>query len=530
MTLAIAGLGGYVPRYRLEREELERAWDGVRAGGIERIAVPDGDEDALTMAYEAATAALSAAGTPPEVIERVLVATTTPPLEEEGMGARLCSSLGFDAGTVQLSASTAAGVTALCTAFEGAKPTLVVASDAPSGTPESNVEHASGAGAGALVLTPTGNGTVCDWTSTTDPNPGVRFRPAGNDRTHGLGITASDRRAYRETLASVRESLEYDGDDLDAAAVNAPTVGYPSGAEAALSVPADAVKAGTVVSDVGDAGTAAPLLGLTSAVSEGASAVLVVGYGGGSDAAGCVLDCDSVPTRLRVAGTDTVSYPQYLRLRGELTPGEPDGGGAYVSLPTWRRSLPQRHRLVAGRCECGALNLPPDGACTECYELSSCEMVALAGTGTVEAATVIEAGGAPPEFLEQQARAGAFVSAIVALDGPDETDGSNRTERSGEDESVAGEDSSASGDSGADDGSDAREESAVSDGSGDGGGSDTAESSAEGDTVSLPMQVVTDDETAVSIGTRVTTTIRQIYTQEGLPRYGRKAIPVADRR
>jgi len=113
---------------------------------------------------------------------------------------------------------------------------------------------------------------------------------------------------------------------------------------------------------------------------------------------------------------------------------------------------------------CGALNVPPEGACRGCRGRAESQRVELPGTGTVEAATTVAAGGAPPEFVEQAGRSGPYVSAVVALDGPD-------GERS----------------------------------------------------VSVPAQVLTGPVDGVEVGDAVETTIRRIYEQEGVVRYGIKA-------
>jgi hydroxymethylglutaryl-CoA synthase len=99
--------------------------------------------------------------------------------------------------------------------------------------------------------------------------------------------------------------------------------------------------------------------------------------------------------------------------------------------------------------------------------------VRLARRGTVETATTIGQGGAPPEFVEQQARGGSYVSAVVAF--------------------------------------------GVAEREGTGNGDDTR-------TVSVPMQVVACDGTP-GVGTEVVTTVRRIYEQEGVTRYGLKAMP-----
>jgi hydroxymethylglutaryl-CoA synthase len=45
-------------------------------------------------------------------------------------------------------------------------------------------------------------------------------------------------------------------------------------------------------------------------------------------------------------------------------------------------------------------------------------------------------------------------------------------------------------------------------------------------TVTLPAQLTDTDPEAVSVGDAVRATIRRIYSQEGVPRYGVKFTPV----
>ncbi|MFC7068702.1 Zn-ribbon domain-containing OB-fold protein [Halobaculum lipolyticum] len=90
--------------------------------------------------------------------------------------------------------------------------------------------------------------------------------------------------------------------------------------------------------------------------------------------------------------------------------------GAYLSLPTWWRSLDSRYRLVIGECSaCGGYTFPAEGACVECDAVDTLEPVEPAGTGEIVAHTVIE-GGAPPEFSRLLDAAGAIGVAIVELD------------------------------------------------------------------------------------------------------------------
>ncbi|MFB6093669.1 MAG: Zn-ribbon domain-containing OB-fold protein [Halanaeroarchaeum sp.] len=135
--------------------------------------------------------------------------------------------------------------------------------------------------------------------------------------------------------------------------------------------------------------------------------------------------------------------------------------GAYISIPTWWRSLPSRYRLMVGECpECGAVNFPPEGACNSCIAVVEYDEFEAAGTGEIAAKTIVE-GGAPPEFQELIDRQGSIGVVVVDLD--------------------------------------------------------------EG--ARVPGMLTDVDPAEVTRGDRVEAVLRRLYTQEGIPRYGFKFRP-----
>lgn len=89
---------------------------------------------------------------------------------------------------------------------------------------------------------------------------------------------------------------------------------------------------------------------------------------------------------------------------------------AYVSIPTYWRSLPQRYRLIAGECKnCGRINFPQRKFCMACGKEDFKE-IKLSGDGEVLTYTIIARGAAPPEFTAQQKKGGPFVVIIVKFD------------------------------------------------------------------------------------------------------------------
>ncbi|WP_440989948.1 OB-fold domain-containing protein [Haloarchaeobius baliensis] len=472
MSNRIRAVGAYAPRFRITADAFQEAWGQFHASGIEEKAVPGADEDALTMAVAAAKRALAADESDGAAVDHLAFASTTPPLAEEDLTSRLGAALGVaETATRRFhGGSTRAGTSALADAVaadldDGVA--LVVAADCPRGHLDDAVDHAAGAGAAAFVLGgPEDDGaTVTDSAEYATPYPGTRFREAGSERTEGLDVTTYDRAAFGEVVTGAVDALDSDPEP-DAVAIQAPDGKRPYRVAGALGVDNATIYDVATVQNLGDTGAASAPLSLARALAEEVDTTLVVGVGSGAGADALVVEYDEyggVATDIALDGGPTLSYAEYLRQRGEVTSGPPEGGGAYVSVPSWKRSIPQRYRLEAGRCEaCGALNFPPEGACESCNERAGVEPVELPGTGTVEAVTTISQGGAPPEFAEQQSRSGDFAVAVVAFDGPD------------------------------------------------------------GGSVSVPVQVTDVEPASVSVGDAVAAEFRRIYTQEGVTRYGAK--------
>ena len=460
MSRGLLAVGAYAPTNRVPAAAFEDAWGRFEAPGVETTAVPDADEDALTMGVEAARRALSAGGVDSAVLDVLTFATTTPPLAEEDLTPRLGSYLGAPAGVAgrTYGGHTRAGVDALLDALDREGTALVVAADCPAAEPDDPMEHAAGAGAAALLVGPDAPATVVETAAATDPRPGTRFRRAGDDRLDGLDTGRYDRAAFVEPVEAALDGLDT-GADVDAVAVQAPDGRLPYRAD----LDDEAVATVETVSELGDTAAASVPLGLARAFETGHERTLAVGWGSGAGAVAARIE-GTAPVEASLSVDRELDYTAYLRRRGDVVGDVPDGGAAHVSVPSWRRSLPSRHRHEAGRCpDCGAVAFPPAGACPDCRSLTDFEPVEPARTGTVEAATIIGEGGAPPEFAALQARQGAFGVAVVAFDAGNEA-------------------------------------------------------------VSIPVQVVGE----AAVGDRVRAVPRRVYVEEGVPRYGLKALPVGD--
>jgi hydroxymethylglutaryl-CoA synthase len=411
MSRGIAGVGAYAPENRVSAEAFSDAWGRFDAPGVETKAVPDADEDALTMAVEAGRRALSAGDGAGVDVDRVHFATTTPPLAEEDLTARIGSYLHVpaDADRRTYTGSTRVGVDALLDAVDADGSTLVIASDCPEGEPDDSREHAAGAGSVAFLVSEGAPTTITDRASQTDVRPGTRFRSHGDADVTGLDTGTYDRAAFTEPVSAAVDALDADADEFDAIALQAPNGKLPY--RAALDN--EAIAAVETVSSLGDTAAASAPLSLAAAFEADHDRTLAVGWGSGAGATALVVE-GTAPVEASLDGDSELDYPAYLRRRGDIVGEKPDGGAAHVPVPTWRRAAAQRHRHESGMCSaCGAVVFPPEGACPECLELVEFEPVTPELTGTIDAATTIGQGGAPPEFADQQAKQGAFGVAIV---------------------------------------------------------------------------------------------------------------------
>ncbi|SEP27616.1 hypothetical protein SAMN04487948_1316 [Halogranum amylolyticum] len=465
----LVSTGVYVPRQRLSGDEIRDAW-GTSAP-VSRAAVPAADEDTLTMAVAAARDALEDSAVAADDVGHVGLATTTPPLEEGEFAPQAAEALGLadDCRLETATQSTAAGADALRSAATADAPALAVVADAPVGDP-AEVGQRVGAGAAAFLFADDGAVTLVDMATRSRDAPGIRFRERGSETVAEPGITTYERGAIRELVAASVEALDVDHDAVTGTSFYQPTPDIPHRIARALPYGGEIVERGTLVDEVGDAGTATPALGLLAALDESdPGSVTVAGFfGSGATATALAFETrESLTTGVDevVDGGTDVSYTIALRERGTLGETDVAGGGAHVSLPSWQRTVPQRYRLVAGQCpECGAIAFPPEGACPRCHERVTFTDVELPRTGEVVAVTTIGQGGAPPEFVELQRRDGPFAVAIVEI-------------------------------------------------------------AVEGETARFPVQLTDCEPDAVSVGDRVVGRFRRIYSTEGVARYGLKFTP-----
>jgi 3-hydroxy-3-methylglutaryl CoA synthase len=346
---AVVDYAAYVPPYRLPAAAYD-AWNGSRAR-IDEKRVPGFDEDAVTMAIEAATALdRDDSGVPPVAdVDTLALASTTWPQPGTTASGTLVTALGLSphVRAVECGTSWRAGLEALALAVDAGSGLAVVA-DAPTADPAADVEHLLGAGAVAVRTARTDAvdepvARVLDSSHYTaarvpgrflendvDDARGAEHGSRGGHRVVDLAFGQETTDAYAEAVGEVVESLLAAGGhepaDVAHAVLPQEDVKTAWRVGSGLGFEADQMRAGFVVDRIGFAGAAGSPLGLAAALDAASPGdrLVVASYGHGHGATGLLLEAGAGVERVtadlsgQLDGGEELSYTDYLRQRGAI--------------------------------------------------------------------------------------------------------------------------------------------------------------------------------------------------------------------
>jgi 3-hydroxy-3-methylglutaryl CoA synthase/uncharacterized OB-fold protein len=338
------------------------------------------DEDAVTMAVEAARAALQGRSDP---IDAIAVASTTMPNADLQHSAIIATTLDLPRNirTADYGFSQRAGTSALCAALraEGAS-ALVIASDCPLAKPASSQELVYGAGAAALTVGTTG--VIAELVATGSvASPLVdHFRQTGADFDYVWEERWVREEGYSKLApAAISAALQEAGldiRDIRYFALSSPLAGVA--ALVAKKLGFDGVVMDPLREGCGYAGVADPLLALIGMLEAAAPGdpILLLGFGQGCDAlilratpALAAYRSSGGLARALADGFDTDSYLRMLSFQGLFDPDWGMRGEKEVrtALTDQFRSVDQIWKFDAGKCSvCGTVQFPQLAYCVSC--------------------------------------------------------------------------------------------------------------------------------------------------------------------
>jgi hydroxymethylglutaryl-CoA synthase len=338
--VGIAGYGAYIPRYRIAAQEIARVWNAQGGMPVEAKSVPGPDEDAITMAIEAARNALARARIAADQLSAVWVGSESHPYSVKPSGTIVAEALG---ATPWVSAADwefacKAGTEAL-TAGMGmvgsgmAEYVLAIGADTAQGQPGDALEYTAAAGAAGLVVGPAADAlalieATCSYVSDTPDF----FRRAGRAYpVHGSRFTGEPAyfRQVRSASEHLLEQLGTRPSHYTYAVFHQPNARFPQAVAKQLGFTSQQLAPGLLAPSIGNTYSAAALLGLCAVldVARPGDRIFVASYGSGSgsDAYALTVTDQIEDRRARAPLTGTylrrtafVDYAVYAKWRGKL--------------------------------------------------------------------------------------------------------------------------------------------------------------------------------------------------------------------
>jgi 3-hydroxy-3-methylglutaryl CoA synthase/uncharacterized OB-fold protein len=368
----------YLPRLRLERAAVfeQHRWmaPGLRGLAKGRRAMASWDEDAVTMAVEAARAI--AQGRRDASIGTFTLASTTFPWAERLNAGIAAAAIGLEASArvrdVTSSARAALGELAAALAAPAvAGAHLVVAAERRVARPASAQELVSGDGAAAaLVGTGTPIATLVAARST-HADLVDHFREAGHPHDYAWEERWVRDEGYLKIAGATIQACLADANvkpaDIGHFALPAPLPRVNEGVAKRVGVPATALVS-TANESVGDLGIAQPLAMLDIALRAAApgALILIAAFGSGCDVVLLRRTDAPCPGDVPDDGKPETSYLKYLSFTGQLAlewgmRAEMDNKTALTAM--WRDHA-RSARFEGGRCErCGTVQFPRTHVC-----------------------------------------------------------------------------------------------------------------------------------------------------------------------
>ena len=297
--VGIITYGVYIPRYRIRVEEIARVWGANAADitgglGVFEKSVPDMDEDAATIAVEAARNALLRRQIDPKDIGAVYVGSESHPYAVKPTACTVGEAIGatphmtaadFEfackAGTAAI--QTCMGMVASGMITYG----LAIGSDVAQGAPSDALEYTAAAGGAAFVIGRDDPIAVLNHTcSYTTDTPDFWRREGQNYPRHG-GRFTGDPGYFKHTEGATRllfEQLNKSAKDYEYAVFHQPNAKFPQKVAKVLGFKPEQIRPGLVVARLGNTYSGASPIGLAATldIAKPGDRIFVASFGSGA--------------------------------------------------------------------------------------------------------------------------------------------------------------------------------------------------------------------------------------------------------
>ena len=337
MKSAILSFGRYIPAKRIEAKTIALQWkrgmEQADSLGITQKSVASSDEDAFTLAWEAARMALEVGEIDPKDINAIYVGSESHPYAVKPTSGMLANALKLHpfcmAADLEFACKAGTAALQIVAAMAESKRILyglAIGSDTAQSKPGDALEYSAAAGAAAFVVgLPTkkfpGVCSIDRTLSYTSDTPD--FWRGANDKypSHAGRFTGEPAYFHHvETLTKkILEELQLLPQQIDHVVLHMPNAKFPLQAAKKLGFSDEQMRAGFIVASIGNTYSACSPLGLTEVlqIAKKNQKILLVSYGSGAGSDAFLFtmlqDGFPLPQNETEKTLEYLSYAEYLQ-------------------------------------------------------------------------------------------------------------------------------------------------------------------------------------------------------------------------
>lgn len=305
--IGIVSYGAYIPKYRIKPSQIAQTW-GKEVGEIEKSlgvfekTVASYDEDAITLAIEAANNALNNGDIDPQHIGGITVGSESHPYAVKPSSTTVAEILGM--GTDYLAADLefackagTAGIQLLSGLVSQGKAKLVLAigSDVAQSRPADVLEYTASSAAAAFVLGKQNTiANIIDFTSYSSDTPDFWRKDTEKFPSHAGRFTGSPAYFAHVIGASQRmlNQVKMKPADFDYVVFHMPNAKFPKVAAKRLGFTDAQLKPGFVVEQIGNPYSASSMVGLAAVldIAKDGDKILMCSYGSGAGSDAFIIE------------------------------------------------------------------------------------------------------------------------------------------------------------------------------------------------------------------------------------------------
>lgn len=345
MKCGIVGYGAYVPRFRITVEEIARVWkkDGKQISaslGVKEKAVGAIDEDAATIAVEAARNALDQSGIDAQKIGAIYVGSESHPYAVKPTATIVCDAINagpyVTAADLEFACKAGTAGMQICAGMVESNMIeygLAIGADTAQGRPNDALEFTAASGGAAMIIGKKENEIIAKLEETysfTTDTPDFWRRQQAEFPRHA-GRFTGEPAYFRHLIAGAKGVMKKAGieaKDVDYFVPHQPNGKFPTEAAKILGIEFSKLEQALLTPLIGNTYSGSSMIGLASVLdkAKAGDTILVVSYGSGAGSDGFVFTVTKniekkrakVPVLEMIKEKEYIDYAQYVIQRRKL--------------------------------------------------------------------------------------------------------------------------------------------------------------------------------------------------------------------